>query len=122
MPGTCRKYTREQEGAFKVSILHVLDNSEVALSIDEIKLQDTLNLGIATNQKLSRVMGELIKMGLVKKSKSKSTGRMMYKAVSKMVEQGYEPEVEINFIPTPYSTSNWELEEEKKLMEDKIYV
>ena len=117
MPGRVRKYTPTQEGEFKIRVLDILNNSETSLTIDEIKAQDPIVLGPVTSQKLSRVLGSLIEMGLAKKSKSKSMNRMVYKAVSKMIEQGYEVEEQgpvVDFIPNP--NRNWELEEELRLM------
>ncbi len=91
MPGrtTARKYTPAQEGAFRVEIIDILSCSEDAMTIEEIQLQSPMVLGGATSQKLSRVLSNLIEMGLVRKTRSKQKNRMVYKAVSKMIEQGY---------------------------------
>lgn len=94
MPGRTRtttKYSTVQEGEFRFRVLDVLNNSEEALTIDEIKSQDMI-LQPLTTQKLSRVLGNLIEMGLVRKAKSRRMNRMVYKAVAKMVEQGYDIE------------------------------
>lgn len=94
MPGrtrTATKYSTVQEGEFRFRVLDVLNNSEEALTIDEIKSQDMI-LQPLTTQKLSRVLSHLIEMGLVRKAKSRHMNRMVYKAVAKMVEQGYDVE------------------------------
>lgn len=119
MPGRKRKYTAEQEGRFKICILDILNNSEESLTIDEIKAQNPMVLGTVTSQKLSRVLGNLIEMGLAKKSKSKSTNRMVYKAVSKMIEQGYEVDEEQEVIIIPNLHKDWELDEEMRLKREK---
>lgn len=95
MPGRVSKtkYSTVQEGEFRFRVLDILNNSDEALTIDEIKSQDMI-LQPLTSQKLSRVLGHLIEMGLVKKAKSKKMNRMVYKAVTKMIEQGYDVEEE----------------------------
>lgn len=95
MPGrsTGRKMSVEKEGELRMRTLSILADSDEALTIDEIKSRDFI-LAPITTQKMARVIGHLIEMGLVRKAKSKSLGRMVYKAVSKMVEQGYDIEEE----------------------------
>lgn len=95
MPGrsTGRKMSVEKEGELRMRTLSILADSDEALTIDEIKSRDFILTPITT-QKMARVIGHLIEMGLVRKAKSKSLGRMVYKAVSKMVEQGYDVEEE----------------------------
>lgn len=95
MPGrsTGRKISVEKEGELRMRTLSILADSDEALTIDEIKSRDFI-LAPITTQKMARVIGHLIEMGLVRKAKSKSLGRMVYKAVSKMVEQGYDIEEE----------------------------
>ncbi len=89
MPGRARKYTLEQEGQFKIAALDILNNSEEALTLDEIKSQNLLVFSGVSTQKISRILGQLNDLGLVKKSKSKAVNKMIYKSVSKMLEQGY---------------------------------
>lgn len=93
MPGrsTGRKMSVEKEGELRMRTLSILADSDEALTIDEIKSRDFI-LAPITTQKMARVIGHLIEMGLVRKAKSKSLGRMVYKSVSKMVEQGYDVE------------------------------
>ncbi len=96
MPGktTTRKYSAAQEGTFRMEVLYVLNNSEDAMTIEQIKNESTIILGGLTSQKMARILGHLIEMGVVRKAKSKQKGRMVYKTVSKMIEQGYEFENE----------------------------
>lgn len=95
MPGRTsgRKMSVEKEGELRMRTLSILADSDEALTIDEIKSRDFI-LAPITTQKMARVIGHLIEMGLVRKAKSKSLGRMVYKAVSKMIEQGYDVEEE----------------------------
>lgn len=93
MPGRTRvrKMSAVQEGELKLRTLDILANSDEGLNIDQIKSRDFV-LNPITTQKMSRVLGNLIEMGLVRKGRSKAQGRMIYKAVCKMQEQGYEVE------------------------------
>lgn len=70
-------------------ILSILNESEEAMTIDQIKSQDMI-LQPLTSQKMARLISNLIEMGLVRKDRSKSLGRMVYKAVAVMVRQGYD--------------------------------
>ena len=91
MPGRVRVHrpSPEKEGEYKMRILSILNESEEAMTIDEIKSQDMI-LQPLTSQKMARLIGNLIEMGLVRKGKSKSLGRMVYKAVAVMISQGYD--------------------------------
>ena len=60
-----------------------------AVNIDKLKLFD-MRLNGLTNQKAARLLNELVEQGFCVKSKEKSTGRVAYKAVGVMEEQGYE--------------------------------
>lgn len=93
MPGrvTTRELSTEKEGELRMRTLGVLADSPEALTIDEIKSRDFV-LQPYTTQKMSRVLAHLIEMGLVRKGRSKSLGRMVYKSVAVMVEQGYDVE------------------------------
>lgn len=90
MPGytRTRKLSIDKESEIKYRIMDVLDNSEEALTIDGIKRQDFTLEGLSS-QKMARLLGGLIEMGLVRKSRSNSLGRMVYKSTSVMREQGY---------------------------------
>lgn len=91
MPGRTTKYRKDQTAIWEGEIMMILANSEEAMTIDMIKNSSITLTGI-TSQKMACILGHLIEMGLVKKGKSKSLGRMMYKAVAVMEEQGYEIE------------------------------
>lgn len=82
------KYSEKTNQDLEFRVLHVLLNSEDALSIQQIQQKDMI-LSNHTPQKLARVLGKLIDMSFVRKNKSKSSNRMMYKAVSVMLAQGY---------------------------------
>ena len=119
MPGRSRTTVRPEVNAdYKFRILDVLNNSDDAMTLDEIRMEDMI-LRPLSNQKISRLISDLIDFGLVQKGKSKSLGRMLYKATAKMQEQGYEvdePDVPPEF-EHKYLTHNWELEEEEKVRE-----
>ena len=119
MPGRSRTITRPEVNAdYKFRILDVLNNNDGSMALDEIRMEDMI-LRPLSNQKISRLISELIDFGLVQKGKSKSLGRMMYKATAKMQEQGYEvdePDVAVDF-EYGYVIHNWELEEEKRIKE-----
>lgn len=91
MPGytRTRKLSIDKESEIKYRIMDVLDNSEEALTIDDIKKQDFTLEGLSS-QKMARLLGGLIEMGLARKSRSNSLGRMVYKSTSVMREQGYD--------------------------------
>ena len=91
MPGRVRGHrpSPEKEREYKMRILSILNESEEAMTIDEIKSQDMI-LQPLTSQKMARLIGNLIEMGLVRKGKSKRLGRMVYKAVAVMISQGYD--------------------------------
>lgn len=109
MPGRSKvhKFSAAKEGEFRMRALDVLSNSENAMTIEEIQKEDMILRGLSS-QKLSRVLGYLVEMGFVRKAKSKTLGRMVYKSISVMAEQGYE----ITPTEKPYDGTDWELEEE----------
>lgn len=90
MPGRNRGsiYSKEQTALWEGEVMVILAESQEAMSIDAIK-QQSINLTNVTSQKMSRILGHLIDMGMVKKGKSKASGRMMYKSVAVMEAQGY---------------------------------
>lgn len=85
------KYSVTQTQAITVSALAVLADSPTPLTIEEIKAGD-LTLTYQTTQKMARVLNELVEAGFVKKTKSKSRGKMIYAAVANLEEQGYSME------------------------------
>lgn len=83
------KYSASINQELEFRVLDLLVNSENAMSIQDMQRSDII-LAHHTSQKLARVLGKLIDMGFIRKEKSKSTNRMMYKSVSVMIAQGYE--------------------------------
>lgn len=87
MSYTKSKYTTEQNQRWSVAAMIVLSNSQEAISCDEIRRSD-LELVEVTPQKMARILNELVEAGFVMKTKGKD-GRMRYKSVGVMIEQGY---------------------------------
>ena len=85
------KYSKTQSAEIRLTILDVLVNAGRPLTISEICASD-LTLTYQTTQKMARELSDLIEAGLVKKTKSKSKGRMIYVAVASLEEQGYDIE------------------------------
>ena len=85
------KYTREKSTEIRLTTLGVLVDAGRPLTISEICASD-ISLTYQTTQKMSRELAELVEAGLVKKTKSKSKGRMVYAAVASLEEQGYDIE------------------------------
>ena len=83
------KYTREKTTEIRLTALGVLVDAGKPLTISEICAAD-LTLTYVTTQKMARELGDLVEAGLVKKTKSKSKGRMVYAAVASLEEQGYD--------------------------------
>ena len=83
------KYTREKTAEIRLTALGVLVDAGRPLTISEICAAD-LTLTYVTTQKMARELSDLVEAGLVKKTKSKSKGRMVYAAVASLEEQGYD--------------------------------
>lgn len=83
------KYTREKTAEIRLTALGVFVDAGKPLTISEICAAD-LTLTYVTTQKMARELGDLVEAGLVKKTKSKSKGRMVYAAVASLEEQGYD--------------------------------
>ena len=101
MPGKVKKYSRQDDGELKMRVLAVLDNASEydTPTLEWIQKQDII-LAPHTTQKLSRVLASLVELGLVKKGKSKSMNKMVYRLTSKMLEDGYnEEEIEVSIYP-----------------------
>lgn len=88
------KYTKERSAEIRLTALGVLQDAGKPLTISEICAAD-LSLTYQTTQKMARELSSLIEAGLVKKTKSKNKGRMVYAAVACLEEQGYDLE---NFV------------------------
>ena len=90
MPGIrSSKYSTTQTQSMTMNALGVLLDSQIPLTISEICAAD-MNLAGQTSQKMSRVLNDLVERGFVKKTKSKSKGKMIYMAVANLEEQGYD--------------------------------
>lgn len=89
MPGRRSKYSKETTQQIEFSVMDVLNNSSIALTIDQIKA-NSLYLAQQTPQKIARVLNTLNDAGLVQKAKSKSLNKMVYKSTFRMREEGYE--------------------------------
>lgn len=85
------KYTKEKSAEIRLTALGVLQDAGKPLTISEICAAD-LSLTYQTTQKMARELSSLVEAGLVKKTKSKSKGRMVYAAVACLEEQGYDLE------------------------------
>lgn len=84
------KYTIEQTQELTMLALGVLEDSSVAMTIQEICAND-MNLTNQTPQKMARVLSNLCDIGMVKKTKSKAKGnKMVYMAVSSLEDAGYD--------------------------------
>lgn len=111
MPGRVkvRKMSATQESEIRMRTLAVLLDSDEALTTDQIKSRDIV-LAPITSQKMSRILNYLLEMGFVRKAKSKVSGRMVYKAVSKMQEQGYDVPAAADTM-RPYNGLEWDFED-----------
>lgn len=85
------KYSKEFTNEMTGRIAVVLAEAQEAMNIQEIQLQDIRLAGI-TSQKMARMIGHLIDVGLVAKAKGKD-GRMVYKCLAVMEQQGADPEL-----------------------------
>lgn len=114
------KYSDKVNRDLEFRVLDVLLNAKEALTTSEIQLYDTV-LAQHTPQKLSRICNAMCDLGFVRKGKSKSTGRMKYKAVATMREEGYdvdEGEENTVYLMGPVEVKgplnvDWELEAER---------
>lgn len=85
MPGRTSKYSARTNGMLKLAALDVLNTYPYAMTISDICVRD-MSLNGQTTQKMSRVLNELVEMGLVKKAKSRSKKRMVYMATCHLDE------------------------------------
>lgn len=112
MPGKYKKkIPSEEEGRYRMTVLGILEESDVSLTIEQIKLHD-FSLTYLTGQKMARILNYLVDMGLVRKGQDKSAKRMKYMAVAKMEEQGYDVKVPPAYhVPRPYKGIPWDIED-----------
>ena len=87
MPGRRTGTTKAQNQMYEFETLSVLSESPNALTITDI-CNKSMTLNGLTPQKMARILSQLVNMGLVRKTQSKSKGRMVYIAQSQLEEQG----------------------------------
>ena len=87
MAYTKPKYTEQQNQSWTVAAMIVLSESQEAMTCDQIRQSDLELVGV-TPQKMARILSGLVERGLVVKTKGKD-GRMRYKSVGVIIEQGY---------------------------------
>lgn len=112
------KKSREKDSELKVRAIAALDKAEDCdtPTIDWIKTQDIV-LSDYTHQKLCRVLNNLVDMGLVRKGKSRSKNKMVYRLVSKMRED----ELKYNDkIKKAYRGIEWDFEDEFEEGDEEI--
>lgn len=121
MPGKYkRKLPSAKEGEYRITVLGILEESNVSLTIEQIKLHD-MTLTYLTSQKMARILNYLVDMGLVRKAKDKSLNRMKYMSVAKMAEQGYDVIVPSDYyMPRPWNGVSWDIEDELKEQEQNM--
>lgn len=90
MPGRTSKYTAKVNANLKLAAFDVLNTYPQAMTISDICARDMSLIG-QTNQKMARILNELVEMGLVRKAKSKSKKRMVYMAVCHLEEATSDP-------------------------------
>jgi len=87
MPGRNRGSSKAENRMLEFETLNVLSESPVALTIEEI-CSKSMTLHGRSSQKMARILSELNKMGLIRKTQSRSRKKMIYMAVSQLEEQG----------------------------------
>lgn len=85
------KYSKEFTDEMTGRIAVVLAESQQALNITEIQQMDMRLVGI-TPQKMARMIGHLVDLGLVAKAKGRD-GRMIYKCLGVLEAEGVDPEI-----------------------------
>jgi hypothetical protein len=74
------KYSKAQTQEWTGRIAVILAESQVALTLEEIKGRDIV-LSNITSQKISKMVGHLVEMGMATKAKN-SKGLMTYKSIA----------------------------------------
>ena len=90
MPYKKSKYSAATRGSVKMAVIDVLNTYPQAMTITEICASD-MTLMNQTTQFMSRILNELVEMGMVKKAKSKKKKRMVYMAVCHL-DKAYDEE------------------------------
>ena len=83
------KYSIEQKNEWSGRIAIVLAEAQDALTIDEIQHRDISLVGMAP-QMTAKILNHLVEFGVIKKTKDRASGHMVYKSIKVMAEQGYE--------------------------------
>lgn len=84
------KYSKEFTDEMTGRIAVVLAESQEAMNIQQIQLNDPNLVGI-TSQKMARMINHLVEVGLVAKTKGKD-GRMVYKCLAALEAEGVDVE------------------------------
>ena len=84
------KYSKEFTDEMTGRIAVILAESQEAMNIQQIQLNDPNLVGI-TSQKMARMINHLVEVGLVAKTKGKD-GRMVYKCLAALEAEGVDPE------------------------------
>lgn len=115
MPGKRSMYTPRVDGELKMRVISALKlaDDSVMPTIEWIKEQDFM-LMPHSSQKLSRILGSLVDMGVVKKAKSRSLGKMVYRLTEKMADDGYDVEASPTVATRAWNGVDWALEDEVK--------
>lgn len=90
MPRMTSKYSKEFTNEMTGRIAVVLAEAKNGMTVDEIQAMDMNLIGI-TPQKMARMIGHLVEMGMVAKSKGRD-GRMRYRSLAAMEEDGIDTE------------------------------
>lgn len=75
---TSAKFSLQQNVDFGMRVFAVLAETKTSMNISQIQKEDFMLMNLS-QQKMTRVLSELIEMGIVIKEKDKFSGRMTYK-------------------------------------------
>ena len=90
MPYHTSKYSKEFTNEMTGRIAVVLAEAQNGMTIEEIQAADMNLIGI-TPQKMARMIGHLVEMGMVAKSKGRDN-RMRYRSIASMEADGIDTE------------------------------
>lgn len=90
LPRMTSKYSKEFTNEMTGRIAVVLAEAPNGMTVDEIQAMDMNLVGI-TPQKMARMIGHLVEMGMVAKSKGRD-GRMRYRSLASMEADGIDIE------------------------------
>lgn len=75
---TSAKFSLQQNVDFGMRVFAVLAETKSSMNISQIQKEDFVLMNLS-QQKMTRVLSELIEMGIIIKEKDKFSGRMTYK-------------------------------------------